>query len=136
MSHEKRKRWLPTDAELEQVEKLASIGITEEMIADYLGVSVSTFQAAWKKNRSGLRQRISKGRARAGAVVANKAFQMASSGENTTMTIFWLKTRLRWKETSSLEIEDKTKPKPKESEQEKQKRLDAKLAQLKLMLQE
>lgn len=43
----------------------------------------------------------------ANAVVARQALAMATSGKNPDMTKFWLKTRAKWKETSSVEIVNK-----------------------------
>ena len=43
---------------------------------------------------------------RANARVAQTAHEMAVSGKFPAMTIFYLKTRLRWRETDRLEITD------------------------------
>jgi DNA-binding XRE family transcriptional regulator len=45
---------------------------------------------------------IEKGRADAGNVVMKTCYTMAASGKHPVMTIFWLKTRCRWREAESF----------------------------------
>ena len=50
---------------------------------------------------------IERGRDAAIANVSQTAYQMAVSGEHPAMTMFWLKTRARWKEVHHVEVEGK-----------------------------
>lgn len=87
---------------LRQAESLAGYGLTEEMIADFFDMSRRGFQDA--ANRVGnLKSAIVAGRAKAAAIIARKAYDLAASGEVPAMTMFWLKTRLRWRETDRVE---------------------------------
>ena len=60
-------------------------------------VSVDTLQAHFPDE-------LAEGRIEAGARVAQTAYQMAVSGDYPTMTIFFLKCRLGWKETTVHEM--------------------------------
>ena len=98
--------------------------MTEEKIAHALDISVSTFQIAEKKDDA-LRQCLLKGRALASSQVLKTAFSMATSGKCPAMTIFWLKCREGFKDTSYIEHTGKGGgpiETSKETEEEKAKR--------------
>jgi len=78
------------DINLEQVEVIASFGLTDEEIAVILGISPRTLNY-WKKNPSFL-QALKRGKLKADYIIARSLFEKAKSGDTTAM-IFWLKNR-------------------------------------------
>jgi hypothetical protein len=134
----KPERWLPTAKELDTVEYLASIGLTDEQIATSLGIGISTFYRAGKLERSALRERLAAGRAKAYSEVAKTAYGMATSGASPSMTRFFLQCKMGWVATRKIELTGEGGGPIETSEEtpeEKKKRLDAKLDRLKRMLQ-
>ncbi len=89
-----RKFWVPAD--LDEVEKLASHGLTYDQIAAKLGIGSSTL---YKKKRELIEftEAIKKGKASGIGRVANKLFDMAMEG-NVTAAIFLLKARAGWRD--------------------------------------
>ena len=77
--------------------KLAGVGLNLNQIAAILEVSPSTLDRLIARDES-LAGAIEKGRASASTKVMQTAFKMATSGKDTGMTIFWLKTREQWSE--------------------------------------
>jgi len=76
----KRKTGRPTKYRKEYEEmsrKLALLGLTDEKIADLLGVAYSTFNL-WKQKHSAFSEALQKGRELAGAEVAASMFQNAN----------------------------------------------------------
>lgn len=71
-------------------------GFPHEEIADTLGISDETL-------RKHYREELDHGMTKANARVVQTAFQQATSGKSPAMTMFWLKTRLGWKETQKVE---------------------------------
>lgn len=89
-----------TDAQIHDVETLAAL-LTQEQIADYLGISRNTFRAICEREPEVL-ARYKRGKAKAIAHVANGLLQNARAGD-TTSSIFYLKTQAGWRETTHLE---------------------------------
>lgn len=87
-----------TDTELRQVQVASGLGLTVEAIASILGISKKTLERRLKVTPGGA-DALLKGRSHAELQVTQTAFNLAVSGKCPTMTIFWLKTRARWKET-------------------------------------
>lgn len=83
-----------TDGEVRQVKKLARV-LTMEQLADYLEMSVKTFQRSLKDPR--VMAAYKKGKAGAIASVAGTLIKQAREG-NTTAAIFYLKTQAGWRE--------------------------------------
>ena len=82
-----------------RIEALAGYGLSGAEIAHVLGVGEETLLA----HHAGL---IESGRIKSNARVAESLFRKAT-GEGygaVTAAIFWLKTRARWKETSTQEL--------------------------------
>ncbi len=102
--HPLHNQWMPTEEEMVKIEALAGVGLTEEQIADYLGVGRTTFNMAANKNDP-MRQRILHGRSNALANVAKTAYSMAMKGDNPSMTQFYLKCRGGWKFKTVIEHE-------------------------------
>lgn len=87
---------------LKQVEALAARGLTQQQIADSLGISESTLYTNKRENVD-FAEAIKRGKAKGIATVTNKLFAKIEEG-NLTATIFYLKTQAGWKETSVNEI--------------------------------
>ena len=92
MSREKILRM--SDSLIEQVENLASRGLTDQQIADSLGVSRSTISRG-KKDNDAFDAAIKKGRSRGIQQVANALYESALAG-SATAQIFFLKARAGW----------------------------------------
>lgn len=93
-----------TEAEIRQAAKLAGVGCSLDQIAKILDIPTATFDRILERDPS-INDAISKGRESAGASVMGQAYNMAVSGKHPVMTIFWLKTRQRWKEAKDDESE-------------------------------
>lgn len=89
-----------TEAQRAEVETLAAL-LSQEQIADYLGIARNTFRAICDRDGDVL-ERYKRGKAKAIAHVANGLLQKARSG-CTTSSIFYLKTQGGWRETERLE---------------------------------
>ncbi len=80
-----------TVKELAEVETLAGLGMRFEDIALTKDMCLDTL----KKYAD---EQLQRGKAKAKAQIMQTAYKMAVSGENPTMTIFWLKTQAGWSE--------------------------------------
>ncbi len=80
----------------ETVLQLAGMGMTQDMIAEYMEMSDNTLRKRYAKE-------LKRGKAVAASHVINSAFQMARGLKHPTMTMFWLKTQLRWRETDKAD---------------------------------
>lgn len=87
---EQGKKYEPTEQARHMVAKMIAFGIPMKNVADVIGVGVSSLQKHFKKE-------LESGHTEANFMVANTLFQMAMNG-NTTACIFWMKTRLGWKD--------------------------------------
>lgn len=95
-----RPRIVLTETQCQEVETLAAL-LSQDQIADYLGIARNTFRAICERDPAVL-ERYKKGKAKAIAHVANGLLQKARSGD-TTSAIFYLKTQAGWRETASIE---------------------------------
>ena len=88
---------------LAEVERLASIGLTEEQIAESLGISRSTITRR-KRDDDAFDAALKAGRASGVAAVTNALFE-AATGEkpNTSAQIFYLKNRAGWRDKQEVE---------------------------------
>ena len=75
-------------------------GLTDEQIADNIGISHRTFER-WKKEHSQIRQAIKGGKEVANFVIENELYKKAKSG-NVTAMIFYLKNNYREKYTDDV----------------------------------
>ena len=89
-----------TPDQCREVETLAAL-LSQDQIADYLGISRTTFQAICARDRQ-VSERYKRGKAKAIAHVAKGLLQKARDG-CTTSSIFYLKTQAGWRETERLE---------------------------------
>lgn len=89
----------PTAATRQAVEMMAAAGIPSEDVARVLGITKPTL-------RKHYRAELDTASAKANAKVAQSLFKKATGDgpQAVTAAIFWLKTRARWKDTTSHEI--------------------------------
>ena len=98
MSREKILRM--SDSLIEQVENLASQGLTDNQIADSMCVSRSTISRR-KKDNDAFDAAIKKGRGRGIQQVANALFESALAG-SITAQIFFLEARAGWSQATRI----------------------------------
>lgn len=89
-----------TDEQVMQVEALAAY-LTQEQIADYLGIAERTFRGILGRDHRVLAA-YKKGKAKAIGKVAHGLLQQAISGDKTA-SIFYLKTQAGWRETQHVD---------------------------------
>lgn len=99
----KRKTKPKIEIDLAKVEAMAATGLTQQQIADSLGISVSTLYGRKRENEE-FEEAIKRGKAKGIAVVTNELMKQIKSGSVTAM-IFFLKARAGWKETQIQEVE-------------------------------
>ena len=94
---------IPVD--LEKVKELAAHGQSQGQIAINLGISRSTLQNRKRENEQ-FDRAIKEGKAIALQKVENVLFEMATSGENTAATIYYLKTHggTEWSEKQQIDV--------------------------------
>lgn len=85
------------EIDLGEVERLASLGLTQEQIAAGLGISETTLRSR-KKENADFADAIKRGQAKGIGSVANVLYEKAMSGDVASL-IFYLKARGGWKET-------------------------------------
>ncbi|WOI56969.1 hypothetical protein [Palleronia sp. LCG004] len=88
-----------TSEQAREVETLAVL-LSQDQIADYFGISRSTFHAICSREPEVLK-RYKRGKAKAIAHVANGLLQKARAGCMTS-SIFYLKTPAGWRETAEI----------------------------------
>ena len=94
-----RPRWAPTDEDRKLIRRLAGIGLQQSEIACLIDNPQTGKRIDVKTLMKNCDAEYREGQADANAKVANRAYLMAISGDSPAMTIFWLKTRMRWRET-------------------------------------
>ena len=85
--------------------QLAGVGCNLEQIAAMLDMDPATLDRIIERDPS-VSAAISKGRGGGISKVAATAYQMAISGKQPAMTIFFLKTRARWAEARDVAPEE------------------------------
>jgi IS30 family transposase len=88
-----------TDEQIIQVEALAAY-LSQEQIADYLGVGKTTWYEIVKRQPE-VSERYKKGKAKAVGSIAQSLIEKAKNGD-TASIIFYLKTQAGWRETQNL----------------------------------
>lgn len=94
-----------TEKEIASVEALSGFGMGIRQIAAVLGMSHATLERRIKDSPpgSGAKEAVERGRQKAIAEVSQVAFKMATSGNKTEMTKYWLNCRAGWKATHVVE---------------------------------
>ena len=90
------------EIDLKKVEEYAQFCDSEEEIALALGVSYATLRRR-KAESEQFEQAIKRGKAKANIFVGGKLMQKIKEGD-TASTIFYLKSRCGWRETSRQEL--------------------------------
>src|SRR5260370_41952876 len=94
-----RPRFIPTAEQRRNVEALAAYGIPEEELARTIGehgIDAKTL-------RKYFRRELDVAATKANSAVAQTLYQLATSGKCPAATMFWLKCRSGWKETTVLQ---------------------------------
>ena len=81
---------------------MAANGLTQQQIADSLGISVSTLYGR-KRESEEFEEAIKRGKAKGVALVTNELMKQVKSG-NVTAMIFFLKARAGWKEKNEVDL--------------------------------
>lgn len=87
--------------DLDEIEMMASVGMTVKQIADALHLSPSVF-GKLVKNDPLVQEAIDRGTARGVKMVTDSLFQNAMKG-NVAAQIFWLKNRGAWQDKQELD---------------------------------
>lgn len=82
--------------------RMAEVGCNLNQIADMLDMDAATLDKIIERDTS-VSSAISRGRSGGINKVAATAYQMAISGKQPAMTIFFLKTRARWAEARDID---------------------------------
>jgi hypothetical protein len=93
------------EIDLDQVEELASHGLTDSEIALNLGISISTLEGR-KRSSEEFKEAIARGKAKGIRQVANALFQIATNNghrQQTDAAKFYLARRADWRETQIQE---------------------------------
>jgi hypothetical protein len=96
-----------TEEDLYKVGKCAGIGLPQDRIASLFRLNKNELLRVFKEQPE-VRDAYDYGLANAEAKVATVAYDRASSGEDSRMTMFWLKCRMGWKETTVVESKTTT----------------------------
>ena len=88
--------------DLEEVEKLAALGLSREQIADGLGISASTFYARQRESKD-FAEAVKRGEAKGVGVVASALMKQIKEG-NVTAMIFYLKAKAGWRDINRTEL--------------------------------
>ena len=83
------------------VQVLSGIGVPQDQIALLIGVDAKTL-------RKSCRDDLDRGMAEANVKVGQTLFSMATRGDNTAATIFWMKARAGWREKQEVVVEPGT----------------------------
>lgn len=92
-----RPPFIPTDENRRLVKSLSAVGLPQADIA--LMIEIRSPRTL----RKHFRQELDRGGLEANSSVAKTLYEMATSGEDVTATIFWLKCRARWNDRAALE---------------------------------
>jgi len=94
----------PTDEQRRLVKSMSAMGIPHEDIAPMINIRSA------KTLRTHFRKELDRGMTEANYKVAQTLFQMATSGEHLGATIFWAKTRLRFRERGADDVRPTAPP--------------------------
>lgn len=91
------------EIDIAEVERLASQGLTQQQIADALGVSDQTILNR-KADSLDFLEAIKRGQAKGIDTVTNALYEQAVNDGSVPAAIFYLKNRAGWKDKSDHEI--------------------------------
>lgn len=90
----------PTDEQRKKVAAMYSVGITQDDLAQFLGIDLKTLRKHYRKE-------LDTALIKANAAIGGALFAKAKSGDTSAM-IWWEKTRAGKSDKSTLDIYDKT----------------------------
>jgi hypothetical protein len=96
-----RKQHEPTDLTRQTVQLHATVGTSQELIAQIIGIDPKTLRRHY-------REELDLSKAKANATIGGQLFSKAKGGDTAAM-IFWMKTQAGWKETT-VHVGDETNP--------------------------
>jgi transcriptional regulator with XRE-family HTH domain len=120
--------WEPTPEILEEIKGWAAIGMTQEQIADNLGIASETLSRK-KKDYYQIDQALKKGAFTGGTHIANALFNNATVHNNVTAQIFYLKAKCGWMEASEkkkIEQQNNVQNDIKDAQETAQKKMENK----------
>lgn len=91
-----------TSEQIEEVARLAGLGLTQDQIAEWFGFSDDTLRRRLQSDPEAMRA-YKQGKIQAVDRVARTLYQKALEGDNACM-IFYLKTQAHWREVERKEI--------------------------------
>lgn len=94
----------PTEEQRRKVKALSACGTPHDKIAEMLGIRSP------KTLRKHYRSELDLGALEANAKVASTLFQMATSGEHPTASMFWLKCRAGWTDRPAADMNNVPPP--------------------------
>lgn len=100
-----------TEKVIEDVKVLAGRGLTQEQIANYLGISEG-FITELKHRHPEFAEAIKEGKAKMISLAAGKLIELVKKG-NLSAICFYLKTQARWREVERVAETEETEQKPK-----------------------
>ena len=86
-----RPEYQPSDKDRRQVKALSALGTRHEDMAKFMDIAPKTL-------RKHFRDELDRGAIEANAKVVETLFKMATSGKNTSASIYWTKARCGWRE--------------------------------------
>ena len=97
------KPFIPTEADKERVIDLAGKGFSPEEIAHYIFKEDGTLVSGKTILRK-FKKELAFGKIKTDNLVASVMQEMATSGENTKATMFWLESRRKWNKDNDVEL--------------------------------
>lgn len=103
-----RPKWIPDGKTIEDVEKMASRGLTNQEIARCLGIAYDTFYAK-KRQYKQFSDAIKTGRAKGALQITNKLYQRALEGDFQCMNKVINRLSPEWRENQIVEVHEAPK---------------------------
>jgi len=95
-------KFVPNDEQRRQVMMLAGFGFTHDRIASFIGISDTILRRCFRKE-------LDDGPTEANLRVANALYKNATTNGNVTAQIFWMKSRMHWRERDAPgQVSDET----------------------------
>lgn len=96
-----------TPETLKEIERMSGLGLTQNQLASYYGISRVTWHKMKNKDER-LNFVVKKGKSKAIEIVAGKLMEKINAG-NLSAMIFYLKTQAGWTEKNALVVDNKSK---------------------------
>ena len=92
-------KFVPNDEQRRQVMMLAGFGFTHDRIASFIGISDVILRRCFRKE-------LDDGPTEANLRVANALYKNATTNGNVTAQIFWMRSRMGWKDRNVDELDE------------------------------